>query len=86
MKKDKICKLEQVPTLGIDRTSSFWTHMASCVSHPYGIIESSKNQTIKKSRLPTKPPKKSHAEFPSLIKVSESCADNCIINGLIPGP
>ena len=60
--------------------------MAACVSHPHGIIESSRNQTKKKSRLPTKPPKKSHVEFPSPIKVSESCVDNCIINGLIPGP
>ena len=60
--------------------------MAACVSHPYGIIESSNNQTQKKSQLPTKPPIKSHVEFPSLIKASESCADNRIINGLLPSP
>ena len=45
-----------------------------------------KTKQKKKLRLPTKLPKKSHVEFLSLIKVSESCADNCIINGLIPSP
>ena len=51
--------------------------MATCVSHPTGdpeVIESSKNK------------KKFHVEYTSLVKVSESCADNRIINGLIPSP
>ena len=45
-----------------------------------------KTKKKKKLRLPTKLPKKSHVEFLSLIKVSESCADNCIINGSYPVP